>query len=87
MIELKNVSDLKRVTKMAQDRLDTTIEEVNGWKLQRLTQHFTLELIQMYTEKLTTLEVIESGNEAERVRGEIRVLNQIIEQLTETNND
>ena len=86
-MKINTVRDLIESTERAKSVLEVTREDTDGWLQNRVTQHFTLTLVELYTKNLIKLKGSLSQEELNRTQGEIRLAEQLIEQLTETNND
>jgi len=81
---VKTIRDIAEDIKRAESILDVTDDERAEWLALNETKLYTLNLIKRHSELLFTLAGTESGNSAERVRGKIQILDDLITELTQT---
>jgi hypothetical protein len=80
---VKTIRDIAEDIQKARKILDVSDIEKEEWQESPQTKVFTLDLVGMHSEALLALAQMESGNNAERKRGEIQTLDRIISLLIE----
>ncbi len=80
---MKTIRDIAEDLHNARKILDVSDIEREEWLESPQTKVFILELVAKHSEALLSLAQIESGNSAERKRGEIQTLDRIISLLIE----
>ena len=84
---MKTIRDIAEDIKRAESVLDVTEDERAEWLALNETKLHTLSLIQKHSELLLSLAGTESGYTAERIRGKIQILEDVITELTQTERD
>lgn len=81
---VKTIRDIAEDIKRAESILDVTDDEREGWLGLNETKLHILSLIQKHSDLLITLAGTESGYTAERIRGKIQILDDLMTELTQT---
>ena len=80
---METIRDIAENLQRAREVLTVSDIEKEEWQLSPQTKLFTLDLVSMHSEALLSLAQMESGNSAERQRGQIQMLDRIISLLIE----
>lgn len=80
---VETIRDIAENLQRAREVLTVSDIEKEEWQASPQTKLFTLDLVSMHSEALLSLAQMESGNGAERHRGQIQMLDRIISLLIE----